>query len=65
MATVNIYNLNPTGAELFTDSETYLKELSTSDSKIQGGYVPPETDLSVIYSLGTLPYSPLCVIPAY
>lgn len=63
MATIDIHNLNPVGSELFSDSETYLKELSNDEVKIQGGYVPPETEPWITYPNPTRPYSPFCPTP--
>jgi hypothetical protein len=37
MANITISNLHPVGSELFSDSESYLKELSEEDFGIQGG----------------------------
>lgn len=39
MATITIDNLSVTGSELFCDSESYLDQLSESDTlSIQGGF---------------------------
>ncbi|MBD2452023.1 hypothetical protein H6G76_33915 [Nostoc sp. FACHB-152] len=40
MTRITIYDLNPTGSELFSDSESYLKELSEAELAIQGGIIP-------------------------
>ena len=41
MATIKISNLHPTGAELFSDSENYMNELSDGEiGTIQGGFLP-------------------------
>ncbi|MDZ8262198.1 hypothetical protein [Nostoc sp. ChiQUE01b] len=40
MASITIFDLNPTGSELFFDSESYLKELSEAELAIQGGATP-------------------------
>jgi hypothetical protein len=38
MATITISNLHPTGSDLFSDSESYLRELSNEDIvQVQGG----------------------------
>jgi hypothetical protein len=37
MANITISNLHPVGSELFSDSESYLKELSEEDFGVQGG----------------------------
>ncbi|MCU0536125.1 MAG: hypothetical protein MUD14_19730 [Hydrococcus sp. Prado102] len=39
MTTIQINNLSPAGSELFSDSESYLKELSENISNIQGGLI--------------------------
>jgi bacteriocin-like protein len=41
MATINISDLRPTGSELFSDSESYMNELSDSELEtINGGLLP-------------------------
>lgn len=35
MSTINIYDLNPVGSELFNDSESYMMDVSGDE--IQGG----------------------------
>lgn len=40
MASIIISNLHPAGSDLFSDSESYLKELSEEDLGIQGGIWP-------------------------
>lgn len=50
MATIHIVNLVPIGFDLLSDSESFMKELSS------------ETELSI---QGGLPSSPACVIAAY
>ena len=40
MASITIFDLNPTGCELFFDFESYLKELSEAELAIQGGIIP-------------------------
>jgi hypothetical protein len=37
MATINISNLNSIGSDLFTDTESYLQDLSESELNAQGG----------------------------
>ncbi|MCU0536236.1 MAG: hypothetical protein MUD14_20305 [Hydrococcus sp. Prado102] len=37
MANITISNLNPVGSELFSDSESYLNQISEEELKIQGG----------------------------
>jgi hypothetical protein len=38
MASIKISNLNPTGSDLFADSESYLNELKDEElTSIQGG----------------------------
>jgi hypothetical protein len=48
MAMIQINNLNPTGSDLFSDDESYLKELLDSDLDVQGGGI---VALSVLTSL--------------
>ncbi|MBD0390394.1 MAG: hypothetical protein ICV54_28830 [Nostoc sp. C3-bin3] len=43
MARITIFDLNPTGSELFFDSESYLNELSEAELAIQGGITPTTT----------------------
>lgn len=39
MASIKISELNPTGADLFADSESFMTELSDNDfSEVVGGY---------------------------
>lgn len=41
MATINISDLRPTGSDLFSDSESYMKELGDSEiHTIHGGSSP-------------------------
>lgn len=41
MATINISDLNPTGTELFSDSESFMNELVDGELQIiNGGIVP-------------------------
>ncbi len=40
MSSITISNLHPTGSDLFSDSESYLKELSESELDVQGGIWP-------------------------
>lgn len=47
MAMIQINNINPAGSDLFTDEESYLKELSDSEMNVQGGFVA----LSVLTAL--------------
>lgn len=37
MATIQINALNPAGSDLFTDSESYLKELTDAELNTKGG----------------------------
>jgi hypothetical protein len=38
MANIKIHNLNPTGSELFGDSETFLNELGEAElNSVEGG----------------------------
>lgn len=37
MSSIKISNLQPTGLNLFADSEGYLKDLAESEQNIQGG----------------------------
>jgi hypothetical protein len=38
MANITISNLHPVGSELFSDSESYLSQLSEGDLEILGGF---------------------------
>jgi len=40
MSTINISDLRPTGSELFSDSESYMGELSEHELSVQGGGSP-------------------------
>lgn len=41
MSTINIYDLRPTGTELFSDSESYMSELGDNEfDGIYGGLLP-------------------------
>lgn len=40
MATIAISDLRPAGAELFMDSESYMKDLSEAELGIEGGATP-------------------------
>ncbi|MEQ9481500.1 hypothetical protein [Coleofasciculus sp. F4-SAH-05] len=40
MSTITIYDLRPTGSELFSDSESYMKDLTEEEIDIQGGLTP-------------------------
>lgn len=40
MATINISDLHPTGTELFSDSESYMGELSEHELSVHGGGTP-------------------------
>jgi hypothetical protein len=40
MANITISDLRPTGAELFTDSESYMNELTNEEITITGGATP-------------------------
>ncbi len=52
MATINLYELNATGSELFQDSESFLNELNDVDF-ISGG------DSSAHTESGAAPYNPV------
>lgn len=42
MATITIFDLHPTGAELFSDSESYMSDLSHEEIfSINGGITTP------------------------
>ena len=59
MATINLYELNATGSELFQDSESFLNELNDVDFIAGGesyqasnaGYYNPISDLSTLTKL--------------
>ena len=40
MASIKISELRPAGSELFSDSESYISELSEGELDIQGGFMP-------------------------
>lgn len=40
MAAIEIYELYPAGSELFSDSESYMNDLSDKEIGIQGGMIP-------------------------
>jgi len=39
MATIQVYNLSTTGAELFGDSESYLNDLTNDEMNLTGGFI--------------------------
>ncbi|MEA5516746.1 hypothetical protein [Nodularia sp. UHCC 0506] len=39
LPTIKISNLNPTGSELFSDSENYLTELTDEELNLTGGII--------------------------
>jgi hypothetical protein len=53
MATIQINALNPAGSDLFSDDESYLKELTDAEMSIEGG-VGPLFSLTVFISILTL-----------
>lgn len=54
MATIKINNLNPAGSELFSDSESYLQELSDADLNVQGGLIWTTITITTICTLTLL-----------
>lgn len=40
MASIKISDLHPAGSELFSDSESYMNEVSEGELDIQGGISP-------------------------
>ena len=64
MKIINVSDLAIAGSDLFQDSETYLKELSEHQLNIRGGYIPPETEPTIVDRFpNTLLHSPLCMTP--
>jgi hypothetical protein len=43
MSTIKISDLHPTGSELFSDSESYMNELSNSEFETIAGGITPTT----------------------
>jgi hypothetical protein len=52
MSKIEISNLQPTGLNLFSDSESYLKDLAESEQNIQGGLFPLQVAGFVMMSVG-------------
>lgn len=52
MATINISNLSPAGAELFGDSESYLNDLTNEELNATGGIKITTT------TVFTMPWTP-------
>lgn len=54
MATIKIEHLSITGSELFSDSESYLDQLSESDTlSIQGGTGYTSTTITITFTVTT------------
>lgn len=51
MTHIKISDLKPAGSSLFSDSESYLKELSNEDLNLQGGFSPSPVSLPSIISV--------------
>ena len=51
MATIQINSLTPAGSDLFSDDESYLKELSDSDLNAQGGVAASTIWIEAIYTI--------------
>lgn len=49
MASIAIFDLYVVGSDLFADSESFLRELSTGELQIQGGIINP--DHTSVYSI--------------
>jgi hypothetical protein len=64
MSNISIFDLNPTGSELFADSESFLNELTNSELNLLGGGKFPESlpvltvRESVFCELKTVPIEP-------
>jgi hypothetical protein len=64
MSNISIFDLNPTGSELFADSESFLNELTNSELNFLGGGKFPESlpvltvRESVFCELKTVPIEP-------
>lgn len=41
MSTIKVSDLQPVGFDLFSDSESYMKELSDEELTLQGGFTTP------------------------
>jgi hypothetical protein len=54
MATITISNLSPAGSDLFSDSESYLYELSGEEASIQGGITPAILTYSIAQTIATV-----------
>jgi hypothetical protein len=51
MASIKLYDLQPTGSELFADSESYMNELGDSELEIiSGGLIPTTPTVSIVVS---------------
>lgn len=52
MSNITVSNLNPAGSDLFSDSESYLRDLSQTELKVQGGAI--STPLCAVVTIGVL-----------
>lgn len=50
MANIAISDLHPTGYDLFSDSESYMKDLSDGELDIQGGVTPVLIGYAIVSS---------------
>jgi hypothetical protein len=49
MATINIYDLRPTGSDLFSDSETFMNDLVNSElGEVSGGGITQQITSRVL-----------------
>jgi hypothetical protein len=53
MSKIKISNLQPTGLNLFSDSESYLKDLAESEQNIQGGLFPLQVAGMIMMTAGS------------
>ncbi|MDY7012287.1 MAG: hypothetical protein SVX43_01585 [Cyanobacteriota bacterium] len=51
MPTITIEKLNPVGAELFNDSESYLSDLTEEELSSSGGATPTITTIPITMSI--------------
>ena len=49
MASINVSDLKPEGYNLFSDSESYMTDLSENELAIQGGLSPVAVGVAIFY----------------
>lgn len=62
LPTIKISNLNPTGSELFSDSENYLTELTDEELNLTGGII---IGTSTTNPFPTRPYPVRPTVPTF